>query len=132
MRAAFAHAQYLERMWLAPHAKAARELRELWARAPEAFAERVSLRWLCLLMEQSERLRPAARPPLLRFLKHCQWSEAAHRLIVRTCGAGCGYALGVRACLLLQARAGTSPSVLPLELWRLIFAALKPRDLGVQ
>jgi len=34
--------------------------------------------------------------------------------------------------LLLQARAGTSLSVLPLELWRLIFAALKPRDLEVQ
>ena len=81
------------------------------------------------VMEQSDRLRPAARPALLRFLRVCGWSESVHRLIVRRCGMGAPFVAWVRACLLAQGRAGCAAGVLPVEVWRVVFCHATPRCL---
>lgn len=129
LRAAFAHAEWSWRMWSSSSADGATQLRRLWWQEPEAFSKRVSLRHFCLIMEQSERLRPAARPPLLRYLRCCRWDESAHRLIVQTCGKESVFVRAVRACLLAQGRAGTVAAVLPVELWISVFRHCTPRCL---
>ena len=129
LRAAFAHAEWTWRMWSCTSVDAAAQLRRLWWQEPEAFSTRVSLRHFCLVMEQSERLRPAARPPLLRYLRCCRWDESAHRLIVQTCGKESVFVRAVRACLLAQGRAGTVAAVLPVELWLSVFRHCTPRRL---
>ncbi len=129
LRAAFAHAEWSWRMWSSSSADDAAQLRRLWWQNPEVFSERVSLRHFCLIMEQSDRLRPADRPPLVRFLQCCHWDESTHRLIVQTCGKGSVFVRAVRACLLAQVRTGTVAAVLPVELWMHVFRHYTPRSL---
>jgi hypothetical protein len=129
LRAAFSHAEWSWRMWSSSSAGNAGQLRSLWWREPEAFSERVSLRHFCLIMEQSDRLRPADRLPLVRFLQCCRWDESAHRLIIKTCGKDSVFVRAVRACLLAQVRTGTVAAVLPVELWMNVFRQCTPRCL---